>query len=589
MLRSTRTIASLIRTLTFGSVIAVAGTAATGSLIGCKDEGPVAPFVKQLGEPARKAQAIKRLEQFFDDAMTKTKDDYNSPEVKGLLDQIAVPLTETYVNDFDTLEARTRSGLLKLISSFRDERTIPALKKALDEYAAKPKERDYEDLRWAARGSAELRKMDKGAELSGPMLNAFLKLKLTSQVGQTTFRDLSTAMLAKPDKAWVGPLISTLSTDIEKPKQGEVDLQKSINDQTGWQVTAARLLGEIGDESAIEPLLMVVLDPAKGGVATTAIVALVKFGKPAMERTFKLLKGEDEKLKTHSLAKTQKFTEAKEPPKDEPYVQLAIIILGTMGRQEALPTMVEVLNSQKGSIRALFAQEMAKIPATDESKTQFKKVFEETSLDSRMPPSGASALLLLNEATGRFFDPSLVPWILERAAKQRGSDEDLKTFQANVTVTAMKLAKADQMAEVKAAVEKYGTKLEKDTFALIEPLVKECGDRADCYLERVEKSENQDEKNQFVGMKSAYMVGILGDEKARDGLIERLGKIRNAAVRSVTASAIDYLTPKGSVEVADKLQAIIDANAASPDRRRAEGDAPLQEVAYRIRARAASN
>ena len=80
---------------------------------------------------------------------------------------------------------------------------------------------------------------------------------------------------------------------------------------------------------------------------------------------------------------------------------------------------------------------------------------------------------------------------------------------------------------------------------------------------------------------------ILGDEKARDGLVDRLDTIENAAIRFVVSTCIDRLTPKGSVEVADKIQKIIDRNAESPDRAKAAADAPLQSVNYRIRARVA--
>jgi len=587
MLRSTRILASLIRSLNIGTALVIGTTAMATTVVGCKDESQPEYWVEKLNDRAWKPRSIKRLEQFVEDALTKADKDLSKDEVQNLLKLIVDPLTKTYVDDFDTLDTKTRVSLIKLIASFRDERTVPALKKAFDEFAAKPKDKDYEDMKWASRATADLRKEGKGAELAEPMLNAFLKLKFTSQVGGITYKDLTAAMLVKPEKSWAGPLTAAIGTEIPKPKQGEVALQKTINDQIFWQTTSARILGELGEASAIEPLFMLILDPTKGSVATTAVMALVKLGKPAAERAVKLLKGEDEKLKAHSLAKMQKFTDAKEPPKDEPYVQMAAIILGSMGRTDTIAPMIEVMKAQKGGNQALIAQELAKIPATDESKAAFKEVFEAQSLDSRMPPGGANSLLALTEAASLFFDASMVPWLLERADKQKGSGEDLKTFQANVSVTAMKLMKADQAAAVKAAVEKYGTKIEKDSFAQAEELLKQCGDRVDCYLEKVEKSENQDQKNQFIGIKAAYMIGILGDEKARDGLVDRLDTIENAAIRFVVSTCIDRLTPKGSVEVADKIQKIIDRNAESPDRAKAQADAPLQTVNYRIRARTA--
>ena len=81
------------------------------------------------------------------------------------------------------------------------------------------------------------------------------------------------------------------------------------------------------------------------------------------------------------------------------------------------------------------------------------------------------------------------------------------------------------------------------------------------------------------------MIGVLGDAKARDALIEGLDGIENAAVRFVSAQTIDFLTPHGDAAVVDKLQAIITKNKKSPDTAKAAGDQPLQQVAYRLSAR----
>ena len=92
--------------------------------------------------------------------------------------------------------------------------------------------------------------------------------------------------------------------------------------------------------------MMAMLDPFKADVHTTALLALVKMGKPASDRAVKLLKDDDEKLKTHSLAKIQKFTKAKKPPKNKPYLETAAIMLGTMGRSDTIKPMLEVINQR---------------------------------------------------------------------------------------------------------------------------------------------------------------------------------------------------------------------------------------------------
>ena len=81
----------------------------------------------------------------------------------------------------------------------------------------------------------------------------------------------------------------------------------------------------------------------------------------------------------------------------------------------------------------------------------------------------------------------MVDWLLLRAAKTKGSDEDKKSLQLAVTVTALKLAKPDQMPQVKVAVDKYGTKLEKDAFVQVDNLLKACGDRVAVLRHRAAK------------------------------------------------------------------------------------------------------
>jgi hypothetical protein len=129
--------------------------------------------------------------------------------------------------------------------------------------------------------------------------------------------------------------------------------------------------------------------------------------------------------------------------------------------------------------------------------------------------------------------------------------------------------------------------MEKDLYDQVSKLVKACGDRAQCYLAEIEKGENQDQKNQFVGIKAAYMLAILGNEQTRDEIIARLETIENAAVRFTAAAAIDFLSPKGSKDAADKLNRIIQKNKETGDKNKIMGDAPLKQVMYRLETRAA--
>jgi HEAT repeat protein len=584
MFRSPRTIASLIYSLLIGTTATVGLATVATTLVGCKDESQPDYWIDKLEEPSWRPRAVKRLEQFYEDAVTKANKNLDDPQVKALLDKTAVPLTNTYVNYYGDLDLRTRVSLIKLLSAFRDPRTEPAIKKAFEEFAKHPKSsQDEQDIKWAARAAKEL----KLASVGGPMLDTFEKMKTHTMLGGIVYRDLNEAMLAMPQASWAPRLQAMLQQRIKTPNSAkDANAVDEFRDQLFWQTTSAQLLGEIGDASAVEPLIKVMLDPAKVDVQTTALLALVKIGKPAVDAGVKLLKGEKGDWEAFNLRATKEATGEKEADKTEPYKRIAAIILGTIGRSEATLPMVEALKSEKQDVnKAVLARELTKLPPSAPAKQAFKEAFQSISPDTIVPP-GMNALQMLAEAAARFYDPGMIDWLLEQAADAKGSAEDKKALQSVITVSVLKLGKVDQLPEIRKAVSAYGTQIEKDALALAEKQLKACGDRVSCYLAEVEKSENQDPKTQFAGIKAAYMIGVLGNEQSRDELIKRLDAVENAAVRFTAAQSIDYLSPKGSKEAATRLEEIIDKNVKTADRGKIMGDQPLKEVMYRLRGRA---
>ncbi len=582
MLRSSRTVVSLLGSLLMSTAATTtAGTIVLSSaLVGCQDESQPEYWTGKLNDTAWKARAVKRLEQFFEDAVTKNGNDIKAQGVQDLINKTVEPLTKTYVSDYDTLDSKTRVSLIKLLASYRDKRTEPALKKAFEEFAKRPATaKDESDVKWAAKATGDM----KLESLAVPFVEAFTKLRASTMLGGVTYKDFSQSMLDMPSKAWVGPLIARLDAEIVPPGKDKSAIDP-FRDQQFWQATAAQLLGIIGDPQAVEPLMKVMLDPNKADIQPTALLALVKLGKPTVDAASKLIAGKDDKLVGFAMRRIKEITG--KDAQGTPYVATAALVLGTTGRADATAPLVAALGVEKdNATKAVIARELTKVPATAESKAAFKTAFESLSLDAEIPPGGG-ALEALTEASGQFYDPSMVEWLLDRAAKTKGSAEDLKMFQARVTQTALKLAKPDQLATVKAAVDRYGSEdIEKKLYKLVEAQLKACGDRAACYVANIQKGENQEQANQFAGVKAGYMVAILGSDAERDELVKAIDGISNAALRFVAAQAIDHLTPKGDKGVSEKLNAIITKNAKSPDRDKAAGDAPLKQVMYRIDAR----
>ena len=604
MFRSSRLIAILIRHLVLGTAATVATATVATALVGCQDENQPKYWVKKAGDPKWRPKAIKRLEQFYQDALTKAGNDASKPEVQALLNEIVEPLTKAYLDGYDNLDTKTRVSLIKLIASFRDKRTEPALKKALEGFIAKPTGKaEDEDIKWAIRAQGDLQL----PALQPLILQVFQKLRTSSMLGGITYKDLNECMLANPDKAWAEPLKKMLEAEIKPPQDKKPETVEDYRDQLFWQTVSAQILGELRDASAVRPLIKVILDPYKGDVATTALLALVKIGKPASDAAVKLLQGQDKDLVDFHLQKLAKAgAQGGEPKaedveklaKEKPYVPMAAIMLGMIGQRDAIKPMIEAMaGMEEKNNKAVILSELTKIPATDASKAAFKEGFEQLDMDVRLPPRGGKALPeLTSDAVTRFYDPSMVDWLIERGENTKGYGDDLKDFRATILVTIFKLAKPDQIGKLDAYLNKWGTKntdkgsknkyFESPMHDQSVEVLKACGDKVACYLTTMESSEAQTQDTQFKGIKCAYMAAILGDEKTASQIVERLDAVENAAVRFSAAQAIDHLLPNGSLEVADALDKIIEANKKTADKNRIAGDAPLREVLYRIRSRA---
>lgn len=583
MLRATRASSALIRSLLLGTAAVTTTFVAATALVGCQNENEPEYWLDKLDDAKWRPRAVERLTQFLDDALGRADNDIENPAVKALEDKLVGPLTQVYVDSYDQLDTKTRVKLIKLLADFRDPRAIPALKKAFEEFAKRPRSTtDEVDIKWAVRAYGDM----KTPELAPAVLAAFEKLQAHTQLGGVVYQDYSNAMVKAPSPAWSSALIGLLGGEMKDPstgktKQQQRDMVDPFRDAQFWQVTSAQVLGELKSADAVEPLLKVLLDPYKGSAATTAILALVKIGKPSVDRATKLLDASDPLAIWHK-EQIKKVTDAKELPSGNPALAIGAAVIGLSGRPDGAPALITALKKDGVSAedKAVLARELTKIPSTPENQAAFKAAFESISLDTAL--QGDPALVVLGEAAGDFFDPGLVDWLLQRAEVTKGGGDEKKALQQTLAMTAMKVAKVGQIQVVHAAAEKY--KLD-DIVKVGEPMLKKCGDDVKCYLEAIEKSENQTQANQVAGIKAAYMIGVLGNDSARDDLIDRLPSIENAAVNFVACKSIDKLTPNGSADVVKKLEELIEKNTKSADREKLAANGPLKQTAYRISAR----
>lgn len=611
MAASVRRFPLALRAFVLGAAVSVGGLATVGTLSGCKDDNDPKTHVEKLADPVRKTDAVMRLIQFYEDAMTKDKKDRNGPNVKPLLDVIVEPLTKAAIAG--DLDRRAQGKLLSFLADTRDPRSGEALVKAISEYKMDDKrpEQFDSDMGDVVRAVGEMKLQAAGK----PLLDLFIKMEASWQKAshKQFYLTMHDSLLELADPSWESRLVAQL----ERPVSSLSEVV-SLKNEVFWQTTSAKILGRLKSEKAVRPLIAVVLSPLKADIATTAVMALIRIGKPSIDAAVKLLNGEDADLQKYSkeenirAAKERKLEgkqlDAAAKAAETAHIGAAAIIVATIGREEGVKPMLANLEKASAALksgedaakkdaeitRAIIARELPKLPKSAELTKIFQDVYASTSLGCTIPP-GMPAREQLLEAMGTFFDSSLTGWVVEDALKLKGEEADTAPIQDATLGIAMKLAQEehiqalDKLAAVKVTypqVTTIGKAYEKE-LAATKQLLKDCSGKGfECWLAKLVDPESQAQDTQFRGIKAAYMLGILGDEKAKDKIVEALPQVTNPAVRFVTVSVLDRLSPKGDNALADKLEAIVKKNIESRDANKIQADAPLNTIIYRLRARA---
>jgi hypothetical protein len=575
MLRTARTIASILRAVLLSSAACAALGAVSVGTVACNDEGAPETWVKRLNDQLTRPSAVKRLMQFFEDAMTRANKNREDPGVKGLLDKIVEPMAKTYMEG--NLDEKTRIELIKFLADTRDVRAKGAWIKACTDFGAGKSSVAEDDIRWVAPAMAAV-KLEEGAQALG---EAFVKLQAGTQKGSQAYKNLHDAMLQLKSPVWKGMLLERINRPVDKPGGvGDSGKVTAYQNELFWQTTAAELLGELRDPNAVKPLFKVVMDAQKADVAGTASVAIIKIGKASAPVLIGALTGKDADIVEFAKGKAGGNVE-----ESKAYVRTAAVVLGALGRVEATAPLIEVLGAADSDInRAVIARELTKLPATPESEKAFQAAYDKLNPTTLIPP-GNNARQQLLEAASHFYDSQLVAWLLKQIKDAKGGENEKAVIQTAAEVSAIKLMTKAQQADVKAVVDKIGAPEEKASFKLAAELLNACGDNVGCYLSKIQEPAVQDQKMQFMGMKAGYMLAILGNPGTSMEIAKALPKVKNAAVRFVATQAIDHLSQKDTLAVADALQKVVDDNKAKDDRNMMQADAPVKEIIYRLRAR----
>lgn len=592
------------------------------------DEDLPRTHVDRLKDRATRLTAVERLVELFAEAMRRDEGNREGPAVKPLLAEIVKPMNEACLSR--DLDDYTRSKIISFMSAARHPDGERCLVKALEDYKVELTE---EDVRWAARAVTAM-KLDAAA---GPLLSVFLKMRPSRPMAAAVYRDVYDAMVRLEHPSWEPQLIRLL----ERPLSDPQDRVALIDEVQWWTVTAAKILGDMRSEKAIPGMLQILLTPGKADAQSTTILGLVKIGKPAAAATIALLEGRDKHLVDYAKAEARRSfgenpTNAQKGQAAAAHVMTAALILGTIGREEAVSPLLAALRRADDVPRAVIARELTKLPKKPEIVKAFQTAFEKTGVSVTIPP-GEGAREALLEAVGRFYDASLVPWLVKQAERMKGDAADVVAIRESTLSACAKLMQADQIKIVDKlydakpssdALKQMTVNLEEDLasankrlasadddkkresirkeiaalnelkkgpltvgsgmakeYRLAKDLLAACGSDVDCYLAKASDPASQEEESLFQGIKALYMIGEYGTPDVRQKLLDAMPKLRHAALRFLAVSLIDYFSPGGDTVIAQRLQAIVDEAEAKKDFVMMVGNAPFRTVIYRLSAR----
>jgi uncharacterized protein YigA (DUF484 family) len=553
------------------------------------DESQPEYWIAKLGDEKWRVRAIKRLEIFFEDLVTKTNRDFAHPELRAFIDKVLPPLSRTYLEHYATLDEKTREQVVMTLAAFRDPRVAPVLEKVFAEYAGTGT--GAKELRWACRGVRDL----KLRSVSASLFRAFQRLRPSTPEG-AYYREVNEALLAVADPAWSPTLITMVETDLpvvdprKKPSQEQV---AAFKDQFYRSMTAAQLLGELREAKATRSLMRLVLDPSREIVADEAVLSLIKIGKPAAEAAASLLNGSDPELAAYQKERARRHGSARKGPgvSREPFG--AAEILGAIGRREGIAPILAALGaSKRANEKARLLRALAMLPHTPEVAAAFKNGFER--LSTKAAYGGENAAVALSESAASFFDSSVTDLLVRKA---RALKHD-KLAMSRVAFVAMETMNESQLATVEDLVEQMlreteDSALKEDLeelrreFEKAAAVVRRCGDNAACYLEVARDSGNQVQRRALAALNALHRVGELSKPDATDRVIESFTFLEAGHLRYVATQVLDHHHPNGSLAVADALQVIVDRNLASMDREKAANDQPLRHLIPRLQTRAA--
>jgi len=581
-MRTARTVVCTLRLMSAAASVAAPLSVLLGvgaMLVACDDDNDPKTWVKRLDDPATRANAIKRLTQFYEDGMTKANNDAGAPEIKSLLDTIVEPMAKTYTAG--GLDEKTRVDLMKFLAETHDPRTQPALAKALKDFEMGK----TDDETRVACDSIKAMSKD-GAKLDQTLIdelwNVFARFQISKAKSERLYHAVQDAVLQVKDPSYADKAIDKLKGTV--PPNPSVDIQQ--DQLMWWQLTSVRILSELKYTKAVKPLILALLTPTKTStLGATIQFALLKMAKVAEPELIKCLNGGGGDADYTNVIKMW--------GDDKSWIGVTAEVLAVIGRAPGRDAILAALPSaDNDTARTELAQALTQMPSDPRLEPAFLEAYKKLTWESSDTLLGQlKPRIALAQQSAKFYDPKLVVWLLK---EMKGApDYSAKIIQVEAE---SKLMTPDLQDNVAAALANLKKETPADGFAKVQqmfdatsaPLLK-CKADVGCYLAVLDEPiPALPPTSYYRQVKASWMTVIYGSGNAagtRGELLKRVDKVQNTGARIALCEAIDELSPQGDVAAADALDKIVANDVKSGNKEVVGADNTVAQVAWRLRVR----
>ena len=518
--------------------------------VGCADENDPKTWAKRLDDPAQRVPSIKRLDQFFNDAMStaNTPNKRDDEKVKKILDDSVEPLAKTYIAG--GLDEKTRKDLIKLLGDMGDPRAAPAYAKAFKDF--EPGKND-DDVKYASQGTTRLAQQNQATDqgLIDALWDCFAKFQPSKNTKSINLvKDLQGAVMAVKDKSYGAKAVEKLNAPVTDPK----DPAQGMDQIQFWQNSSARLIGELKYTPGVKALVKVLMTPTKGDLIFPVRLALTKMPKEAETVLIAALKGSDPEL--------AKLGEAYP---DKGYIPRVAEPLAYISRPAGRDAILEALEKADGDQnRTVLATELTHFPSEPRTVKAYQDAYNKVAPNAAIPLlGGGNGRAIMAQSSANFFDPTLTDWLVKELAAAKGETADAMTpFSLQAAIKLM--TNGSQKAVGDAVGKIPGQATEKDMFKSASAVLEKCKQDAACYVSVLDSPVPSTPPTAKMGhVKAAWMAAIYGNEKTKADLVAKVDKVKDGSVRLAMVEAIDHLSPSGDAAASAALEKVVDADKAA--------------------------